>query len=55
MHYKKATYNQRKILNKAGIDTRVWYIKKIEKDGVELVRPDTGEIKWMPGMDLRNV
>ena len=48
MHGKKVTYQQRKLLEKAGLDPQEYLVQKIKKDTLQLIHKTTGEIKEIP-------
>lgn len=45
MKGKKVTYQQRKILEKAGLDPTEYLVQKIKSDRLQLIHRSTGEIK----------
>lgn len=45
MKGKKASYGQRKVLSKLGIDTYKWLVQKDCPEFMQLVHKDTGEVK----------
>lgn len=45
MQGKKVTYQQRKILEKAGLDPKDYLVQKVKADRLQLVHRSTGEVK----------
>ena len=45
MQGKKPTYQQRKLLEKAGLDPRDYLIQKIKADTLQVIHRSTGEVK----------
>ncbi len=43
MQKRKPTYEQRKLLSKAGYDTHVWFILRETPDGLEIINKDSNE------------
>ena len=48
MHAVKPTWQQRKVLQKAGFDPHVWYVVKVKKDCIEIRNTQTGETASVP-------
>lgn len=45
MQGKKPTYQQRKLLEKEGLDPMDYLVQKIKKDSIQLINRNTGEVK----------
>lgn len=45
MHAKKATYEQRKILERARLDPHIWYVQKDMPDYMQIQNLQTKEIR----------
>ena len=45
MNGKKPTREERKVLEKHGLDTYVWLVQKNTKDWMQIINSETGEVR----------